>query len=175
MPLTANPLPSIVPGFTVPFDAALALANAQTLVATGFLNNVNTQLDLAIGASASFGAGRVVAMAALDITAMDFASGDEAYKVSVLGSNDVAFGNGNVELLAFHDFAAAPAVRQIANLLGASPAVPPVGLAGTVIAIPFTNLMQRIVYRYIRMHVVISGTTPTTTMSAWISPIEMRL
>lgn len=168
MALTANTIPSQVPGFTVPFDAANAFASAQTLTATGYINNLNAVLDLG-GANPVSAAGRTNGMLALDITALDVSSGDEAYQIALLGSNDAAFGNGNVELLAFHDFAATAALRVIATLLGITPAIPPVGLTGTIIYMPFTNLMQRVVYRYLKLRLIAAGTTPSITLSAWIS------
>lgn len=169
MALTANTIPSQVPFYATPYDAQNAFTAAQTLVATGYLNNLNSgQIDLG-GANPSSGAGRTEGMWCIDVTAIDFASADETYKLHLFGSNDVAFGNGNVELLAFHDLAAVTAGRQVATILGASPAIPPTNIAGTIFQFPFTNLMQRIVYRYLRAYAVIGGTTPTITLTSWIS------
>lgn len=163
MALTANALPSQIPFPIAPFDANLALATqpTQTLAATGYMG-APTTLDI--------GQGRVEGYWAIDITSVDMTSNDEVYKFHLMGSNDVAWGNGNVELLAFHDFAAVTAGRQVATILGASPAIPALsGLGGTLLHIPFNNLMQRIVYRYLRGYLVISGTTPTITFNSWIS------
>src|SRR5262245_16331406 len=169
MPLTANTIPSQVPFFATPFDAQLAFTSAQTLTATGYLNNLNSgQIDLG-GANPVSAAGRTDGIWAFDVTAVDFASADEVYKLSLLGSNDVAFGNGNVALLAFHDLAAVTAGRQEATLLGPTPTIPSTGVGGTIFQIPFTNLMQRIVYRYLRCRAVISGTTPSITITSWVS------
>lgn len=167
MALTANTLPAIPPEFDVPFDAMLDLSGgSQTLAATGYMGAPN-QIDI--------GQGRLTGLMAIDISSIDVSSLDEAYKFCLLGSNDAAWGNGNVELLAFHDVGAASAVRQIATILGASPAIPPAGAAGSMIFLPFTNLMQRIVYRYVRGYVVISGTTPTVTFRSWLAPLEMKV
>ena len=54
-------------------------------------------------------------------------------------------------------------------ILGTSPAVPATGVAGTIVQIPFTNLMQRIFYRYVRMYALLAGTTPIFTCTSWIS------
>jgi hypothetical protein len=123
MPLTNNTLPSIPPHFTLPLDANMQFASAQNLQASGFVNNVNSVLDL--------GLGRFTGMLALDISALDISSGNETYQLALLGSNDLAFGNGNVDLLAFHDFAAVTAGRIIPTLLAASPVIPPPNLAGS--------------------------------------------
>lgn len=167
MALTAPTLPAIPPGLDVPFDAMLDLSGgAQTLTATGYMGSPNT---------VPWGAGRVGGIMAIDVSAIDVSSGDETYKFHLFGSNDNSFGNGNVELLAFHDLAAAAAVRQVATILGASPAIPPSGLTGTMIYLPFLNLMQRITYQYLRGYVVIGGTTPSITFRSWVAPLEMRI
>lgn len=165
MALTALAIPSQVPDYISPFDAMNAMASAQTLTATG---NMTTTLDLG-GSNPVSAAGRCEGLWNIDITAVDMTSTDESYWFALLGSNDAAFGNGNVELLAFHDLAAVTAGRVIATLLGASPAIPRTGKAGEILRIPFTNLMQSIVYRYARGRVIIAGTTPSVTFSSWLS------
>ena len=125
MALTANLIPSQVPFYATPFDAQTAFTSAQTLVATGYLNNLNSgQVDLG-GSSPSSAAGRTNGMWVLDITALDFSSNDEIYTFHLVGSNDVAFGNGNVEQLATHNFAATAALRTVATIWGATPTIPP--------------------------------------------------
>lgn len=168
MALTALGIPSQITLFATPYDAVNAFASAQTLTATGYINNLNAVLDLG-GAAPVSGVGRTDGMWCMDITACDMSSGDESYKVHLFGSNDSAFGNGNVELLAFHDLAAVTAGRQVATILGASPTIPPTNLAGTILQIPFTNLMQRIYYRYLKCYLVAAGTTPSITLTSWIS------
>jgi hypothetical protein len=124
MPLTANALPSQPPAYAVPYDAMVAFASAQTLTATGDLNNVNAQLDLGgfaplPGGSIGSGAGRTDGIWILNITAMVLSS-DQSYRFHLLGSNDVNFANGNVDLLGFVDFAAVTAGRLIPTLMGPS-------------------------------------------------------
>jgi hypothetical protein len=164
MALTANALPTVVPDFSVPIDANLQFASGQTLTATGYVNNDNQQLDV--------GPGRLVGILALDITALDVSSSNETYSLALLGSNDVNWGNGNVELLLLRDFAAASSGRVVPTICGASPTVPPTGLAGSYVYLPFTTVSQRIIYRYLRLYAVLGGTTPSITLSAWVSPIR---
>jgi hypothetical protein len=169
MALTANAIPSQITTFPCPWDAMTAFTDTQVLTATGYLNNLNSgQIDLG-GAKPVAAAGRVDGIWNIDITNIKVSTTDEVYKLHLFGSQDVAFGNGNVELLAFHDLAALAANRQVATILGATPTIPPTNLAGTIIQLPFTNLMQRIYYRYLRAYAVISGTTPTITVTSWIS------
>lgn len=162
MALTANALPSVVPDFIAPFDAMNAFNSGENLTATGYLGS-GKQLDI--------GPGRVLGMWAMNITVLSMAA-DESYKLCLLGSNDVNWGNGNVELLAFQDFAYASSGRQIATILGASNAVPPTGKSGLMSAIPFTNLRAGIVYRYLRAYLVAAGTTKSITLTSWISDLD---
>jgi len=174
MALTANAIPSQITTYPCPYDAMTAFCSAQTLTATGYLNNLNSgQIDLGGGAPVS-AAGRTDFIWSMDITALDETTTDEVYKLHLFGSNDVAFGNGNVELLAFHDFAGVSANRQVATILGASPAIPPTNLGGTIVQLPATNLMQRIIYRYLRAYLVASGTTPSITVTSWISKAQVK-
>lgn len=175
MALTANLIPSEVTTFPCPFDATLAFCSAQTVVATGYLNNLNSgQLDLG-GAAPVSAAGRTDFIWSLLLGATNFGTADESYTFRLLGSNDVAFGNGNVELLAMHDIAATAALRNLTAILGATPAIPPTNLAGTLFQFPATNLMQRIYYRYARVHMVAVGTGPSVICTSWISRANINV
>jgi hypothetical protein len=169
MALTANLIPSQVTTFPCPYDATLAFCSAQVVTATGYLNNLNSgQLDLGGGSPVS-AAGRTDFIWNMLLTAANFGTADESYTFRLLGSNDVAFGNGNVELLAMHDIAATAALRNLTAILGATPTIPPTNLAGTLLQLPATNLMQRIYYRYLRAHMVAVGTGPSVSITSWIS------
>jgi hypothetical protein len=120
MPLAANLLPSQVPTFALPYDSAAAFCSAQVITSTNFLNSLNSGLiDLGATSAPALGsvssAGRLVSTWALNFTAMALLT-NETYQFALLGSNDVAFGNGNVELLAYHDFATVTAGRVIPTL-----------------------------------------------------------
>lgn len=167
MPLTNNTLPSILPNFTLPVDGNMQFASAMNLAATGYINNANAVLDL--------GLGRFTGMLALDISVLKVSAGNETYQLALFGSNDNAFGNGNVDLLAFHDFASVTAGRIVPTILAPSPVVPPTNLAAQIMALPFTNFMQGFVYRYLKLYATIAGTLPSITLSAWVSPIEMKI
>jgi hypothetical protein len=176
MALTANLIPSQITTFPCPYDATLAFCSAQTLnsVASGFLaGNVNATIDLG-GATPVSAAGRTDFVWNMDITVLDETTTDETYQIFLVGSNDVAFGNGNCELLAMHDFGLA-ANRIIATVLGTTPVVPPTNLGGTIIQIPCTNLMQRIYYRYLKVYTKLAGTTPILTFTSWISRAEIDI
>jgi hypothetical protein len=170
MPLTINALPSQVPPsqFAAPFDAQTSFMTTPTaFTATGFVGSVTLDLGGVVNlpSGVGSGAGRTAGLWCVNITAIDFAQADESYKLALLGSNDAAFGNGNVDMLAFRDFAAASAGRQIPTLLGPSLAVAPF-----TEFIPFVNLRQaRLIYRYARLHLTVGGTTPSITLLSWLS------
>lgn len=173
MALTALAIPSQVQVFPTPYDAILAFTDTQVIAATGYLNNLNSgQIDLG-GPNPVSAVGRTDGIWTLDVTNVDVSSGDETYLFALLGSNDVAFGNGNVEQLGIYDIAAAVAGRVIPTLLGITPTIPPTGLAGMIIQRPFTNLSCRIYYRYLRCRVIIGGTTPTITVTSFVSRAEI--
>jgi hypothetical protein len=169
MALTPNLIPSQVTTFPCPYDATLAFCSAQTVTATGNIaGNVNATLDLG-GPNPVSAAGRTDFIWNLLITAANFGTADESYTFRLLGSNDVAFGNGNVELLVMHDIAATAALRSLTAVLGATPTIPPANLAGTLFQFPATNLMQRIYYRYLKIQMTVVGTGPSVTLTSWIS------
>ena len=115
-------------------------------------------------------------MLALDTTALFVTSADEFYQFYLMGSNDVAFGNGNVELLCAWDFGSASSNRMVTTILGATPTIPPTTRAGAMLAKPFTNMTyDRYVFRYLKLYLVTGGTTPSITCSAWIVPTELKL
>lgn len=161
MPLTNTALPYALPERIVPFDQSTAFASNQTLTATGYVNNIQTQVDA--------DRGRFDGYLCLDISAMDLSSNDETYRFFLLASNDQAFGNGNVEVLAIRDFGAATAGRLLPTICPASYAVPASGRAATRWSIPFSNLSGTFLFRYFQLYCVIGGTTPSITLSAWLS------
>jgi hypothetical protein len=146
----------------------LAFCDGQQLSATGYFNNLNSgQIDLG-GPNPVSAAGRTDFIWNIDLSQLDETTGDETYRIGLVASNDPTFTAGNVETLAVHDFGAA-ANRLFPAINGTSPAVPATGLAGTLIQLPATNLMQRIYYRYLRMYGLLGGTTPLITARSWIS------
>lgn len=165
MPLTNGTLPFNLPERLVPFDQSTAFASNQTLTATGYVNNIQTQIDLAPGRESGY--------LVIDVSAMDLSSNDETYRFFLLGSNDLAFGNGNVEILAVRDFAAVTAGRLVPTIVPASYAVPISGRAATRFTIPFTSLSGAFVFRYFQLYCVVAGTTPSITVSAWLSANQL--
>ncbi len=163
-------LPSVLPQINNPFDAQTALTDitGNTLTASGYSQFASAQ------AIADLGYGNAEYQWALSISAIDVASADELYKFCLIGSNDVAFGNANCELLGYQEYAAASSARVVANKLA------PVGATGVVIpdpnstgswdTFPFYNYRNGQTFRYVSLYLVISGTTPSISFKSWISP-----
>jgi hypothetical protein len=169
MPLTALAIPSQVATFPCPYDALLAFGSAQVITSTGFVNNLNAGLiDVGGGAPVS-AAGRFDGIWNIDVTAANMGTSDETYTFRLLGSNDSGQANGTNELLQMYDFAATAALRNLATICGASSTIPPTGLAGTLIQRPFTNLVGRIYYRWLKCHMTSAGTGQSVTVTSWIS------
>lgn len=163
MPLTqASPRPYHLPEKAVPLDVSMAFAtNAQTLTASGFVNSQQTQVDLGVG----LWEGRL----ALDIAALKLSAGDETYRLFLLGSNDPAFGNGNVEILATQDFAAASAGRLLPTIAPASNSVPSSGRQNSRFVLPVTNMRGIFLLRYFQLYAQLGGTAPSISLQAWLS------
>lgn len=163
-------LPSQFPRVNNPFDAQNALTDlaGNTLTASGYSQLASAQAICDLG----YGNGEY--QWALSISALKVSAGDELYKFALLGSNDVAFGNGNCDLLGYHEYAAAASARVVANKLAPVAAtgvvIPDPGSAGTWDTFPFYNYRNGQTFRYVSLYLVISGASPTTTFISWISP-----
>lgn len=163
MALTSNPLPSILPGHAVPLDVNLLFCQDQTFGATGYLNNGSATIQLPIGP------GRVEGYWVVDVKVLKVSAANETYQLGLLGSNDIAFGNGNTELLAFHDWAAATAGRVFPTILGASPLVPLANAIATRHVIPYSNRMGGFVLQYLQLYLQVGGTAPSVKLTSWIT------
>ena len=163
MPLSNPTLPTSLMEYSrsIPFDNATAFAQNQTLTATGYLNNIQTQVDI--------GPGRFTGYLVLELSALDLSSLDETYRLYLLGSNDSTWTNGNIDTLATQDFAATTAGRMVPTICPASNAVPGTGQNSNRFMVPFTNQRGKFIFRYMQLYAVLGGTTPSITGNAWIS------
>jgi len=164
MPLSNATLPFNLPERALPYDGNLVFAQSQTLTATGYFTQTATQIDVGIG--------RFDGYLVLDISAIDFSSTDETYRIFLMGSNDSGWTSGNIEILAVRDFAAVTAGRLVATIVPASYALPVTGSgrAATKFVIPVTNFMGAFTFRYLQVYLVAAGTTPSITASVWLAP-----
>jgi len=162
MALTKTTLPAIAPSVAVPYDTLQAFALSQTLVATGYASNVNTQITQ--------GPGRFYGLWKLQISALALGSSNEFYQFWLLGSNDVNFANGNTDVLAMYDLAATAALRALATVCAVSPTVPDSGQTASEIVRPWCNQTDQYVFEYMQLYVLMGGTSPSVTFSSWVSP-----
>ena len=165
MALTKSTLPGLPPTIASPYDTLQAFALSQTITTSGYANNVNTQLNI--------GPGRFDGIWTINVTAVYMTSSDESYKLYLLGSNDQAWGSGNIDILAAYDIAATAGLRTLATICAATPAIPPTGLTAMRIVRPFLNQTDAYVFQYQQMYVATAGTTPSITLSSWISSDEL--
>jgi hypothetical protein len=113
--------------------------------------------------------GRTDGIWCMDITACDVASADETYKLhcSARTTWPSATATSNCWRSTISP-RRPPAARSRPSSAPRRRSRRPT-LAGTILQLPFTNLMQRIYYRYLRVYAVIGGTTPSITLTSWIS------
>jgi len=128
------------------YDAALLLEASAT--------HSTAQTD--VGATiVDLGAGLVCGYLVVDVSAIDVASTDEYYVISLEGSNVAAMTSGSVEL----------AVSRMGNVTAPGDADTAVGR----FAVPFRNEQNGTTYRYVRLSTAVAGTTPSITFSAFIA------
>jgi hypothetical protein len=144
------------------FDAEMTLAIAGAVFATA-ANHI-PQLD---GADLvrDVGVGRFEGMIVLDVSALDIASNDENYNFVVQGSNSATFASA-VQNLAAVDLGCLEARKGFTSTTSVDSVIGRYEL-------PFVNEQGDVVYRYLRLMVVVVGTTPTITFGAFIAPLRV--
>lgn len=119
------------------YDDALNLKDAGLVAATAAGTEV---IDLGDG----FMDGYIV----IDVTALEVASTDEVYTISLEGSNVAALASGSVQL------AQAPVMGN-----AGAPADQDTAVGRFVV--PFTNEQNGELYRYVRIHTLVAGAVAT--------------
>lgn len=102
------------------------------------------------------GAGRFEAVMLFDVSALTVGA-DNAYSLVIQGSNTADFSGAKQNL----------AVVELGNT-----AVRPGAAATSTIGryeVPFTTEVNDVVYDYVRVFVVVAGTTPSVNFKAWAS------
>lgn len=108
---------------------------------------------------------RIDAVLWINITAIA-TGGTDLYKLILQGSNDPAFGAGNVQMLGMMEFGGAANIDGSNNQ--ATPAVPSVG--GLVAELLFTNEQFNTKFEFLQLQNVISGnTSPSITYEAFVA------
>jgi len=157
------PMPFNAPTKVGTFDAQTCFTGGvtpQTFTASGYFTSGGqpTQLDV--------GPGLFDGYWVIDWVSRKQSAGTEEYTVYILGSNDPAFGAGNVEMLSVQDYGASRTALAPSGVpIGASPDV----TSGETDYIPLLNFRSGIVYRYIRSWIDVNGTAPSATVNGWLT------
>lgn len=141
------------------FDSALKFKDAGLIAADA----AATIGGSAAAAIQDFGDARVAGVMILSVSAIEVASTDELYRVIVQGSTTSGFTAGTIENLA-------------ELTLGATAARPGAAITSTPgrYELPFHNVQDDIVYRYVRVYTDVAGTIATGinyTANAFVSPL----
>jgi len=109
------------------------------------------------------GAGLADGDLVIDYSALDAATGDEAYHFMLEGSPDATFGTaGNIMVVA-----------QL--LVGGATATAPNGAADAAagrLLVPFRNERNGTIYRYLRLYTKLAGTSPSIIFQAFLAKDE---
>lgn len=129
------------------FDADLELHDgvaALTADGAGVVDSAAATRDVGGANSARFDA-----VCIIDISALDFTTGDETYRFKVRGSAASNMGS--------------PAELASIDAIGAT--------TGRI-ELFFTNVKQGTAYRYIDLYLDVAGNTPSATFKAFVAPID---
>jgi len=100
---------------------------------------------------------RIDAVAVIDVTAVT-SSGSALEKLLLVGSNDPAFGSGNVQLLAMYEFGNSSVLDVLNGITTPAPAA----VGGSRYELPFTNEQNNVKYQYVKIYNVITGSGSIT-------------
>ena len=153
------------------FDAALALADgatAQTSAGWAQYGGATGQLDLGgnQAAGAVNTAARIDAMCVIMLTAIT-TTGSDYYRLTLAGSNDPAFGAGNVQNLASMDFGNSTVRDGLNALTTAAPLGANYYPQDSQYELPFTNEQNNVKYEFLQLYV--GGTFGSIQFSAFVA------
>lgn len=147
---------------TYSFDANLQFADAAVaLTATGFfqVGGVNSIIDFGGNQGVTpKQQSRIDAIAVIDVTAIDIASGNETYKIMIIGSNDAGLATGN------------QCLAEI--MLGKGASLDGLNMADSVVGryeLPFCTQQAGSIYEFVGVYLVAGGTTPSITVEGFFA------
>ncbi|MEM7428447.1 MAG: hypothetical protein AAF441_20335 [Pseudomonadota bacterium] len=134
-----------------PFDAMTVFCEDETVTATGNLSTGGTEI-------LTVGDGRVDGCVVVDVTAIDIANSDEKYDLIIQGSNSASFASGiqNLASLDFGDATQRDGGGDVDSLIGRY-------------EMPVQNAQAGTEYKYMRARMVVSGTSPSITLTAHLA------
>ncbi len=147
---------------TYSFDINLQFSDgAAAITASGYTQSGGAQAILDLGGNQSTSPvqqSRIDAVAVCDVTALDIASGNETYKIIVVGSNDPSLLTGNVIL------------GEV--MIGKGASLDVANCADSVTGryeVMFSTNAAGSLYEYVSVYVACGGTTPSITLSGFIA------
>lgn len=147
-----------------PLDTLLQLKDtsaAVTATGTAQVSGADVTIDLMPGAPAGAPAKFAKGVVIFDVTAIDVASNDEVYQMTMQGTNTAGWG-GTVYDLGRKVFGANAVTGLGINT--------PVGRQVLYFDnVSITAAGEYLPQRYLRLRHIIAGTTPSLTYTAWIS------
>lgn len=152
---------------TYSFDANLQFSDglaAQT--ASGFLQSGGANGILDFGGNQSSSPkqqARIDAVAVLDVTAIDISSGNETYKIIVIGSNDPNFASGTGQMLGEIE-------------LGKGASLDGFDMLDSVTGryeLLFCTQQGGTIYENVGFYLVAGGTTPSITVVGFVAVLPM--
>lgn len=132
---------------------------------TSYLYDTLLQLEDGAAAITASGAGsaildigdaRMRGDVVIDVSAIDTVTGDETYTIHAQFSSSSSFAS-DIEL--------GPSIQLSAAAVGGSDVVPDAGRY----VLPVVNVLDTRQYQYMRLFVVVAGTTPSITFEAFLS------
>lgn len=145
---------------TYSFDINLLLSdNAAAYTATGFSQVGGADAILDLGGNQGVTPtqqARLDAVVVIDITAIDVSSGNETYKIKVIGSNTAAFATATANLSGYE--------------LGKGTSLLPATQSDTIVGrleLLFTTERFNTKYEFIKLYNEIGGTTPSISYQAF--------
>lgn len=166
---------------TYSYDANLVLSDgAAPYTATGYAQNLGADGIVDTGGNQSVTItlpsiaqsttltpqqARADCVLVVDLTAIKTSSSNEDYELLLVGSNDPAFGAGNVQMLGSMQFGFTGSYDILNGITTPQPAA----IGGARYEIPFTTEQNNIKYQFVKLYNIIAGTTPTMTYKAFIA------
>jgi len=147
------------------YDADLVLEDS--LDSAGSVSSIVTSqagINLEVAKIVDLGDGVVEGVMIVDIDAIDIDEADELYEIELQAAQSATFATaGLVRNLAMLELGAGEVLTNGTATTGDE------GAAGARYVVPFRNVINGTVYRYVRSYIEIAGTGPGITTTIWLS------
>lgn len=138
------------------YDAALLLKDSVAVTASGAAQVAAAAKVFDTGFVSGGPSALFKGFAVIDVTALNIATADELYTITVQGSNSPTFASG---------------IENLAALQLGAAAVRPGGAGASLVGryeLCFQNEQADVMYEYIRVFITVAGTGPSITFTCFI-------